>query len=90
MKAPEQPSIADGVRESILKVKGHLPTNIDLDSRFDELGIDSLDAIEIMFELEERFAVAVPTEAIKAMRTVRDVVAGVEQLLSQRQPEAEA
>ena len=86
MTAPERPPVSEQVIQAIEKVKGNLSTPVTLDSSFEQLGIDSLDAIEILFEVEERFGVAVPNDAIKVMRTVRDVVQGVEQLLAGGKP----
>ena len=83
-----KPPVAEQVIQAIEKVKGNLPCAVTLDATFEQLGIDSLDAIEIMFEVEERFNVSVPTEAVKTMRTVREVVTGVEQLLAAPRPEA--
>lgn len=51
-------------------------------STFEELKIDSLDGINIVFAIENEFNVNVPDDAAKSLRTVQDVVAGVEKLLS--------
>ncbi len=59
-----------------------LPDRIALDSTFEELGVDSLDSLTIMFALEERFDISIPDEAVREMRTVGDVVDGLQQLLS--------
>jgi acyl carrier protein len=57
--------------------------SIRLDSTFDELKIDSLDGINIVFALENAFRIEIPDDSMNSMRSVRDVVAGVSQLLSQ-------
>jgi acyl carrier protein len=80
----EPPLIADRVIQAIQKVKSNAVVTID--STFESLGVDSLDAIEILFEVEEDFQVSVPTEAVKKMRNVRDVVTGIEQLLASKNP----
>ena len=59
-----------------------------LESTLEELGLDSLDAIEIMYELEEALKVSIPNERAKDMRTVGDIVAGVEQLVAARPADA--
>jgi len=58
------------------------PERISLDTTFEELGVDSLDSLTIMFALEERFDVSIPDEAVRDMRTVGDVVDGLQRLLS--------
>lgn len=52
------------------------------ESTFEELKIDSLDGINIVFAIENEFNVNVPDEAAKSLRSVGDVAAGVEKLLA--------
>ena len=52
------------------------------DSTFEELGIDSMDAVEILFALENEFDINIPDEEVKTVRNVRQMVAGVERLLA--------
>lgn len=47
---------------------------------FDELGIDSLDKINISFEVEEVFKITIPDDALSSLKTVGDVVDGVVRL----------
>ena len=54
------------------------------ESTFRELGIDSLDGLNIVFALEEEFAVDVPDESVKEFISVRDVVVGIERLLARK------
>jgi acyl carrier protein len=56
--------------------------SISPDSTFQELQIDSLDGINIVFAIENEFNISVPDEAAKSLRSVRDVAAGVEKLLA--------
>ena len=56
--------------------------SITADSTFEELKIDSLDGINILFAIENEFNINVPDEAAKSLRGVRDMVAGVEKLLA--------
>jgi acyl carrier protein len=52
------------------------------DSTFEELKIDSLDGINIVFAIENEFNINVPDEAAKSLRSVRDVADGVEKLIA--------
>jgi len=52
-------------------------------STFDELQMDSLDKINLSFEVEERFNIEIPDDALDSLRTVADVVAGVQRLQSE-------
>jgi acyl carrier protein len=67
--------------EIIAKAK-NIPTDtIHLDTTFEELNIDSLDKINISFEVEEAFNIEIPDEALGSLKTVGDVVNGVKQLI---------
>lgn len=55
--------------------------SISLDSTFEELKIDSLDGINIVFELEKEFNIEIPDEGVQNLRSIRDTVAGVRQLV---------
>jgi acyl carrier protein len=61
----------------------HLDASIiTLDSKFEDLGIDSLDGINILFGLENEFDIAIPDDAAKQIRAVGDCVEGVAKLLA--------
>jgi len=55
---------------------------VTIDSSFEELGIDSMDAVEILFALENEFDISIPDEEVKTVRNVRQMVEGVERLLA--------
>jgi acyl carrier protein len=61
---------------------------ITLASTFDELNIDSLDKINISFEVEEAFAIEIPDEALSTLKTVGDMVEGVTRLRAVHPPTA--
>jgi len=64
----------------IAKSKGISPDTNTLASTFEELNIDSLDKINISFEVEEAFNIDIPDEALGTIRTVGDMVDGVTKL----------
>lgn len=55
---------------------------VTIDKSFEELKIDSLDGINILFALEGEFDVDIPDDAARGIRTVRDMVEGIEKLLA--------
>jgi acyl carrier protein len=59
------------------------PSQVTIDSSFEELGIDSMDGVNIVFALENEFNVNVPDEEVKNIRNVRDMVEGVRKLVDQ-------
>ena len=50
------------------------------ETSLDELGLDSLLAVELVFELEERFGVSIPNERAARLRTVKEISQGVRAL----------
>jgi acyl carrier protein len=59
------------------------PSQVTIDSSFEELGIDSMDGVNIVFALENEFNINVPDEEVKTIRSVRDMVEGVRRLVLQ-------
>ena len=52
-----------------------------------EIGVESIQALEMMFELEEKFGIQIPYNANTSEQefaTVADVVAAIERLLKQK------
>jgi acyl carrier protein len=78
--------VANRCIEIIAKSKGIPPETITLASTFEELNIDSLDKINISFEVEEAFNIDIPDEALGTIRTVADMVDGVTKLQASKPP----
>jgi acyl carrier protein len=55
---------------------------VTLDSEFQQLGIDSMDAVEILFALEGEFDISIPDEEVRNVRNVRQMCEGVEKLVA--------
>lgn len=60
---------------------------VSIDSTFEELKIDSLDGINLIFALESEFNVDIPDEEARTIRSVRQMAEGIAQLLAQKPPE---
>lgn len=73
--------IAQRSIEIIAKAKNIPVDTVTLDSTFEQLNIDSLDKINISFEVEETFDIEIPDEALGSLKTVGDVVNGVKRLI---------
>ncbi|MGD0443645.1 MAG: acyl carrier protein [Edaphobacter sp.] len=78
--------IATRCIEIIAKSKSIPADTVTLGSTFDELNVDSLDKINICFEVEETFNVEIPDEALGTIKTVGDMVDGVTKLTSAQPP----
>jgi acyl carrier protein len=67
----------------------NLPVSaVNLNTTFDELQIDSLDKINLTFAVEEMFSIEIPDESLNSLKTVGDVVRGVERLRASASPDA--
>ncbi len=67
--------IFEEVKETICQQLKAKPEDITLETSFiDDLGADSLDSIELVVELEEKFGIEIPDEDAQEMHTVGDVV----------------
>jgi acyl carrier protein len=66
----------------IAKTQHIPPETVTINSTFEELKIDSLDGINILFALESEFDVDIPDDAARQIRSIRDAVAGIEKLLA--------
>ena len=51
---------------------------VEADASLEDLGLDSMGALELVFELEEEFHIAVPNERAREFTTVRVVCDGIE------------
>jgi acyl carrier protein len=66
----------------VAEVKRIPQEKVHADSTFEELGMDSLDAMNLLFALEEEFNVSIPDSEAHAIRTVRGAAEGVAKLLA--------
>ena len=57
---------------------------IAMDDKLEELGIESIDAVEMIFDLEEKFDIQIPYNANRRTEfdTVGDVVRAIQELVS--------
>ena len=68
---------------SVVTATQHLePGKVTLDSTFEELGIDSLDGVTILFAVENEFNINIPDDAATEIRSIRQMVEGVEKLVA--------
>ena len=73
--------VVSRVIETIAKIQKIPAESVTLDKTFEELKIDSLDGINILFALEEEFKVDVPDDAARQILSVRAAVEGIQKLL---------
>lgn len=73
------------VLEVVARVKRIPVEQVKPESTFEELGVDSLDGMNILFELENDFDINVPDAKAKSLRSVQEVVEGVKTLVAEKQ-----
>ncbi|MDR2196627.1 MAG: acyl carrier protein [Coriobacteriales bacterium] len=68
-------STFDVIRDALAEQLGIDAATITLDSLLaDELGADSLDGVELIIALEDRYNISIETEDASTIKTVRDIV----------------
>lgn len=55
---------------------------VTIDSDFQQLNIDSMDAVEILFALENEFDISIPDDEVRSVRNVRQMCEGIEKLVA--------
>lgn len=73
--------LAEKVMALIAAVKRIPREQVSLDSSFEELAMDSLDNMNLLFEVESTFNINIPDDEARSIRSVRQVVDGVRKLV---------
>ncbi|HUJ14899.1 MAG TPA: phosphopantetheine-binding protein [Thermoanaerobaculia bacterium] len=66
--------------EIVRKEKEIPDDKLTLDTPLADAGIDSLDALTILFAIEEQFHISIPDDKARAMKTFGDMVDVVQEL----------
>jgi acyl carrier protein len=76
--------VADGLREIMSARLGLPPEQLVPEARLvEDLGLDSLDAVELAISVERKFDIEVPEDELTKLKTVADMVALVESRIRQ-------
>jgi acyl carrier protein len=85
--------MSDELIQRVLKViatSKRIPLEtVTIDSDFLQLGIDSMDAVEILFAMENEFDISIPDDEVRSVRNVRQMCEGVEKLLAAKSAAAQ-
>jgi acyl carrier protein len=81
---PDDPAFERAVVAIIAKKKKLDPATINHDSTFQELGIDSLDGIDLVFTFEDEFNISIPDHIVQKMKSVGQVVEALREVLAKR------
>lgn len=81
--------VIDDVKLIISKQVGIPVEQLSADSRLEVIGVESLDVIEIIFALEEKYKIGIPfnanESAAAAFETIGQVASAVQKLLGSKQ-----
>ena len=79
---------SETVRDKVIRVFSEFkkvpPEDIKEATTFEQLGFDSLDGLNLIFELEEEFDLVIPDDKAQSMRSVGQVIDGIETLLEEK------
>lgn len=56
------------------------PESISPETTLNELGLDSIDLVDLVMEIEEAFSVTIPDEEFEGIKSVSDIVALIENI----------
>ncbi len=73
----------------VIAVKQRLPLeSVTPESTFESLGIDSLDRLNILFDLEGEFDIEINDEEAKKVETMQQMVDGIQKLVDAKEQKA--
>jgi acyl carrier protein len=75
--------VFEKIKDLIVTKKGVEAEKVNIDSSFEELGMDSLDAVELVADMEEIFDVNIPNTDLQNFKTIRQAVEGLQKAISQ-------
>lgn len=55
-------------------IKSKTNKSFDLESNIRDLGLDSLDLVEMMIEFQEKYNIEIPTEKMNQIKTIKDIL----------------
>ena len=70
--------VFDRVKEIIVDELGVDAEAVTIDSTLEDLGADSLDAVELIMALEEEYDLEIAEDDAKAMKSVKNIVDDIE------------
>ena len=80
-------SVADDIVQMITARTTHTGGTIDLSESLDNLGLDSMEVISLIFDIEEKFDIQIPVNANMDIesKTLSDLIQAVDQLVAAKQ-----
>jgi len=72
-------ALLDDIKEVVVEQLSVSPEEVKEDAKFvEDLGADSLDVVELVMALEEKFDIEIPDDEAEKIQTVKDVLDYIE------------
>jgi acyl carrier protein len=81
-------NVAERVRRVIAKHMRISEENVTNESTFADLNIDSLDGVNLLFELENEFDINIEDDQARSITSVPEMIEGIKKLLAEKQANA--
>jgi acyl carrier protein len=75
-------TIFEKIAQILSSKKGVSQEDIKIESSFEELGLDSLDAVELISDLEDEFKVTIPNVELQNIKTIQQAVDGLQKAMN--------
>jgi acyl carrier protein len=77
-------SAADEIVEMITSRTSHTGGTLDLSQSLDDLGLDSMEVVSLIFDIEEKFNIQIPINANMDIesKTLADLIQAVDRLVA--------
>jgi acyl carrier protein len=84
------PTPFERVQAVLAKKYSLAPDAITPESTLESLGLDSLDLIELLFDVEDEFGIRIPQDGGAALKTatIQDIIDSVQKLVPETAPDA--
>jgi acyl carrier protein len=82
----KMPSAADDIVEMITARTSHTGGTLDLSESLDNLGLDSMEVVSLIFDIEEKFNIQIPINANMDIesKTLADLIHAVDRLVADK------
>ena len=79
-------SVADDIVEMITERTSHTGGTLELSESLDNLGLDSMEVVSLIFDIEEKFNIQIPINANMDIesKTLADLIQAVDRLVADK------
>ena len=74
--------VFEKIKELIATKKGVTPESIIITQSLEDLGLDSLDSVELISDLEDHFNVNIPNQEVLQIKTIQEAVDSLSKLVN--------